>query len=60
MIHVEEGVVAAQGGSHVKVLKDSVPVGLRNQGERSEYTIHMNCGKIFEHLNTQLARVEVT
>ena len=44
----------------MKVLKDSVAVGLRNQGERSEYTIHMNFGKIFEHLNTQLARVEVT
>ena len=42
----------------MKVLEDLV--GLRNQGERREYTIHMNCGKIFEHLNTQLARVEVT
>ena len=47
MIHVEEGVVAAQGGSHVKVLEDLV--GLRNQGERSEYTIHMNVAK---YLNT--------
>ena len=32
----------------MKVLEDLVPVGPRNQGKRSEYTIHMNVAKYLD------------